>query len=105
MSLVRLGQAVARLQVERFSFDLAAVLADKNPAAAFAGAETAYSSLSASEKDQLVSLLEAHGRLEQGPVFDAVMADDAKGPRPAGEGSPGVSPNSQSRAPRCPHGC
>ncbi len=65
-------------QAEDFSLDLAA-LAGKDPAAAFAGGDGAYSSLSASEKDELVGLLEEYGDLEQGAVFDAVMADDAKG--------------------------
>lgn len=74
-----LGPAVERLQTEGFSFDLAVAIAEKDPAAAFAGADQAYPSLSSSERDTLVELLERHGGLEQGPAVDAVMADDRQG--------------------------
>jgi hypothetical protein len=74
-----LGPAVERLQSEGFSFDLAEAMAEKDPVAAFAGADRAYPSFSSSEKDTLVGLLVRHGGLEQGPAFDAVMADDRQG--------------------------
>lgn len=70
-----LVEAVAKLQGETSSLDLAEALAPVEPAAAFAGAEAAFYQMKEEEKEGILGLLEEHATKEQLLVLDAIVAD------------------------------
>ncbi|HXF50527.1 MAG TPA: hypothetical protein VNM43_02455 [Dehalococcoidia bacterium] len=72
------GDAIARLQMENFSLEVARALASSLPEAAFAGAAAAFSALTPKEKDSLVELLCSHATAGQITVLEAVVADDRR---------------------------
>jgi len=70
------ADAIARLQNEEFSLEVAGTLASRLPGSAFSGAAAAFPNLGPGEKDQLVELLVQHSTQEQVPVLETVVADD-----------------------------
>jgi len=76
VSLDEAGRAIARLQDEDFSLEVARALAPSLPEEAFRGAAKAFSALTPDQKDSLVELLCAHATAGQIAVLEAVVADD-----------------------------
>ena len=69
-------------QTNFFSLDLARVTVEVSPEVAFAGADERYSALPDSEKDDLLDLLDQHGRVDEIPLLERFIADTR---RPAAE--------------------
>lgn len=71
--------AVADIQEEGFSVEVARALAARWPGAAFSGSEQAWDELPDPARDELVDLLGRHATIQETAVIEAIIRDDHVG--------------------------
>lgn len=69
---------IRKAQTDRFSMDIARAVAPRNAVAAFAGGAVAYGRLGEADRDELLSLVDAHGDWKQEDVLAAFANDTSK---------------------------